>query len=166
MSRNQSDRDQFNPKFGIIWNPVPDTTLRGAVFRALKRTLITDQTLEPTQVAGFNQFFDDANATGLVELRWRCRSEIHRRVYMEEQSLHIGIWMVPFLRLGSTPGELDWNEKLFRAYLFWTPHKWLAFSAEYLYEKFERDERFAAMAQRTSRQIIFRLGSVSSTPLG
>jgi outer membrane receptor protein involved in Fe transport len=57
------DRDQFNPKFGVTWNPLPDTTIRGAAFRVLKRTLITDQTLEPTQVAGFNQFFDDFDAT-------------------------------------------------------------------------------------------------------
>ena len=55
--------NQFNPKFGLVWNPFPSTTVRAAVFRVLKRTLITDQTLEPTQVAGFNQFFDDINAT-------------------------------------------------------------------------------------------------------
>jgi len=56
-------KDQFNPKFGIVWNPFPGTTVRAAVFRTLKRTLITQQTLEPTQVAGFNQFFDDADLT-------------------------------------------------------------------------------------------------------
>jgi len=39
--------------------------------------------------------------------------------------------------------ELDWEEKLARAYLFWTPHKWLALSAEYSYERLERAERFA-----------------------
>src|SRR5262249_16290932 len=54
---------QFNPKFGLTWTPLPNTTVRGAVFRTLKKTLITDQTLEPTQVAGFNQFFDDLAAT-------------------------------------------------------------------------------------------------------
>jgi hypothetical protein len=57
------DEDQFNPKFGITWSPFLGTTLRGAAFRTLKRTLISDQTIEPTQVAGFNQFFDDFNAT-------------------------------------------------------------------------------------------------------
>lgn len=56
-------KDQFNPKFGMIWNPFPHTTIRAAVFRTLKRTLITQQTLEPTQVAGFNQFFDDGDLT-------------------------------------------------------------------------------------------------------
>ena len=62
-SPDVGDKDQFNPKFGITWNPFPGTTVRAAVFRVLKRTLITDQTLEPTQVAGFNQFFDDMNGT-------------------------------------------------------------------------------------------------------
>ena len=40
---------------------MPGTTVRAAAFRVLKRTLVTDQTLEPTQVAGFNQFYDDVN---------------------------------------------------------------------------------------------------------
>ena len=33
--------------------------------------------------------------------------------------------------------EANWNEYLGRAYLYWTPHKWLAFRAEYGYEKFK-----------------------------
>ena len=45
------------------WNPLPSTTFAVRLFRVLKRKLITDQTLEPTQVAGFNQFFDDINGT-------------------------------------------------------------------------------------------------------
>ena len=57
------DKDQVNPKFGITWTPFAGTTLRAAAFRVLKRTLINDQTLEPTQVAGFNQLFDDPNLT-------------------------------------------------------------------------------------------------------
>ena len=70
---NETDsRNQFNPKFGITWNPLPDTTLRAAAFRVLKRVLITDQTLEPTQVAGFNQFYDDINSTA----SWRYGSAI------------------------------------------------------------------------------------------
>jgi hypothetical protein len=37
--------------------------LRGAAFRAIKRSIVVDQTLEPTEVAGFPQFRDDDNAT-------------------------------------------------------------------------------------------------------
>ena len=32
-----------------------------------------------------------------------------------------------------------WNEYLGRAYLFWTPHPWLALRAQYLFELFERE---------------------------
>jgi hypothetical protein len=38
--------------------------------------------------------------------------------------------------------EADWEEYLGRAYLYWTPHKWLALKAEYQYEKFERAQEF------------------------
>ncbi len=44
------DKKLLNPKFGITWNPAQNTTIRVAVFRTLKRLLVTDQTLEPTQV--------------------------------------------------------------------------------------------------------------------
>ncbi len=73
------DQTQFNPKFGITWNPLPGTTLRAAAFRVLKRTLITDQTLEPTQVAGFNQFFDDPEVTEA----WRYGAAVDQNSYEE-----------------------------------------------------------------------------------
>ena len=74
-----NDKSQFNPKFGITWSPFSGTTVRAAAFRVLKRTLIVDQTLEPTQVAGFNQFFDDFDGTRGLALWGRYRSEIHSK---------------------------------------------------------------------------------------
>ncbi|MEP6609789.1 MAG: tetratricopeptide repeat protein, partial [Burkholderiaceae bacterium] len=56
-------RKRLNPKFGVIWRPVPTTTIRAAAFQSLKRPLINDQTIEPTQIAGFNQFYDDFDGT-------------------------------------------------------------------------------------------------------
>ena len=52
-------RNQFNPKFGLIWSSFASTRVRAAAFRVLKRTLISSMTLGPTQVGGFNQFFDE-----------------------------------------------------------------------------------------------------------
>ncbi|NIM96522.1 MAG: TonB-dependent receptor [candidate division Zixibacteria bacterium] len=152
------DEDQFNPKFGITWNPVPATTLRGAAFRVLKRTLITDQTLEPTQVAGFNQFFDDVNATD----SWRYGGAIDQKF---SESIYGGAEFtyrdleVPFTVVDPVAGtsqllEADWEEKLARAYLFWTPHQWLALSAEYLYEELERDEEFADGAKEVETHYV------------
>ena len=40
--------------------------------------------------------------------------------------------------------ETDWDEYLGRAYLFWTPHKWLSLTAEYLYERADRTDEFSA----------------------
>jgi hypothetical protein len=139
----QKDQDQFNPKFGITWNPFTGTTVRGAAFRVLKRTLITDQTLEPTQVAGFNQLFDEINSTDY----WRYGGAIDQKF---SESIYGGAEYtyrdlnVPFPLTGPNPKleNANWDEKLFRAYLFWTPHKWLALSAEYLYEDLERDKDF------------------------
>ena len=54
---------QFNPKFGLTWTPLPNTTVRGAVFQDIEENAHNKPTLEPTQVAGFNQFFDDLPAT-------------------------------------------------------------------------------------------------------
>jgi opacity protein-like surface antigen len=142
-SSRAEDGDQFNPKFGLTWHPLPDTTIRAAAFRVLKRTLVTDQTLEPTQVAGFNQFFDDLNTTdawrygGAVDQKFS--SSIYGGVEYSERDMD-----VPYFDIDvDNTRTVDWEEKFFRGYLFWTPHKWWSVTAEYLYEDFSRDEDFA-----------------------
>ena len=143
------DKDQFNPKFGAVWYPTPTTTVRAAAFRTLKRTLVTDQTLEPTQVAGFNQFYDDLNATSA----WRYGGAINQKL---PAHLYAGTEYsqremdVPFTdATGPSPVliTINWKEKLFRNYLFWTPHDWVALSAEYMWERLDRDAQFALGAK-------------------
>src|SRR5262249_488501 len=138
-STSTQSKDQFNPKFGIIWEPIPGTTLRAAAFRVLKRTLTTDQTLEPTQVAGFNQFYDDLDSTE----SWRYGGAIDQKF---SENIFGGVEFskrdltVPFRVVtpaGDSLQRADVNEYLGRTYLFWTPHPWLALSAEYQYERFK-----------------------------
>ena len=50
---------QFSPKLGVEVEPIDGLRLRGAYARRLQRELVQDRTLEPTTIAGFNQFFDD-----------------------------------------------------------------------------------------------------------
>ena len=137
------DKDQFNPKFGITWEPIPGTTLRAAVFRTLKRTLITtDQTLEPTQVAGFTQFFDDTDATDA----WRYGGGIDQKF---TNDLFGGVEFskrdltVPITDLADPANpiypESDAKEYLGSAYFFWIPHPWLALRAEYIFERFTNE---------------------------
>ncbi|MGH9199416.1 MAG: TonB-dependent receptor domain-containing protein, partial [Acidimicrobiia bacterium] len=117
------DKDQVNPKLGITWTPFAGTTLRAAAFRVLTRTLITDQTLEPTQVAGFNQFFDDVPLTeawrygGAIDQKFT--SSLFGGVEFSKRELTVPILDVldPFNPVNR---DVDWNEYLGRAYLFWT----------------------------------------------
>ena len=134
-------RQQFNPKFGITWNPLPDTTLRAAAFRTFKRTLITNQTLEPTQVAGFNQFFDDFNSTRA----WRYGGAIDQKFNVSSGGLEYTQRDLTIPNFSPTPeipdAEFKGMEKTGRAYLYGTPHKWVALTADYFYERFKRDKR-------------------------
>ncbi len=68
LSYDDYKEDEFheqkvNPKFGVRWNIFDNLQFRAAWFQTLKPALANNQTLEPTQIAGFNQFFDDVNAT-------------------------------------------------------------------------------------------------------
>ncbi len=141
-TREVIDKDQFNPKFGITWNPLPDTTLRAAAFRTLKRMLITDQTLEPTQVAGFNQFFDDFNGTEAWRYGIAVDQKFSQRVYGGAEYSFRDLEVPFFNFINGAMDSADWHEKLARAYLYWTPHEWLALKAEYQYEKLDRDIKF------------------------
>ena len=138
-------RNQFNPKAGISWEPWAGTVLRAAGLRTLKRTLVTDQTLEPTQVAGFNQFYDDINGT----TAWRYGGAVDQRL---TRDLHAGVEVtkgdleVPYLDFSSAsplPGRVPWQEAQGRAYLFWTPREWLALRTEYQYERAQRSAELA-----------------------
>jgi hypothetical protein len=137
------ETQQANPKFGITWSPFPGTTLRGAVFEALKRTLITQQTIEPTQVAGFNQFYDDGNGTDT----WRYGIGLDQKL---TDHLFAGVeysWRdlsIPVIQGEESEEtiEMDAKEKLGRAYLYWTPHPWFALGPEYQYEQYKYPEDF------------------------
>jgi tetratricopeptide (TPR) repeat protein len=143
-------KNQFNPKVGITWNPFIDTTIRGAAFRTLKRTLITDQTLEPTQVAGFNQFFDDFNATQA----WVYGAAIDQKLpgnFFAGLAYTRRNLQVPFETTngsGITEEIVDWNENLVRTYVLTAPAKWLALTAAYEWEQFQRDELFNSGVRR------------------
>jgi hypothetical protein len=142
-STTSESRNQFNPKFGVIWNILPNTTLRAAAFRAFKRTLITDQTLEPTQIAGFNQFYDDIESTESrrygIALDQKISNKLFGGIEYSRRYLKVPI---PFTNPFTAVSEImrkEWREYLARPYILWTPHDWLALSGEYQHERFLRD---------------------------
>jgi hypothetical protein len=141
------DTDEFNPKLGITWNLIPSATLRGALFRTFRRDLVNDQTIEPTQVAGFNQFFDDTEATTAWNYAGGLDLKMPLNIYAggeyQYRDLKVPYFDFDFATAGLDVRKTKWDEYLGRAYLFWTPHQWLSLSAEYVYEKIERGEEYS-----------------------
>jgi outer membrane receptor protein involved in Fe transport len=134
------DKTQPNPKVGVTWNPLPGTTVRAALSRVLKRSLITDQTLEPTQVAGFNQFFDDPNFTEVwrygVALDQKITTDLFAGAEYSRRDLTIPTVDIT----AGTTKERSGGESLARGYLFWTAHRWFALRTEYQYEHITRSD--------------------------
>jgi len=127
--------NRFNPKVGLMWDLTPRTTFRAAAFKTLKRATLFDQTIEPTQVAGFNQFFDDFDSTearrlGLA-LDHRFSSDLYGGVELSRRDLQI-----PIDTLAGT-FITDFSENLRRAYLYWTPHSRVAMGVSVDSEEFE-----------------------------
>ena len=128
---------QTNPKIGLTWDVTATTTLRVAGFRTLKRPLISDQTIEPTQVAGFNQLFDDAGGTEALRYGIAIDHRFSRYFYggieVSQRAIKVPI------AAGDIVRKDDWEENVYRAYAQWTPHSRWALSAGWQLERFEAD---------------------------
>ncbi len=129
------DETQYNPKFGFTWRPARGTTIRAAGFKTLRGTLISDQTLEPTNIAGFNQYYDDIIGTSA----WRYGGAIDQKF---SQMFYGGVEYtqrdmdIPYINFDSGAVETeDATEKVGRAYVFVTAHKNFALRLEYLHEE-------------------------------
>ncbi len=148
------NRAEFDPKLGVSWDVLPNTTVRAAWFTTLKRPLIGDvalrsgQTIEPTQVAGFNQLFDDF--TGTRARRWGIGiDQRFPNPFFKSDTLLLGAeWSqrqlaVPITLLsGGVPTlvEPGWKERYGRGYLNWLLSERLAFNVGINYEALHRTE--------------------------
>ena len=132
-------RNRINPKFGLQWDIDTQTRLRVAGFRTLKRPLVNNQTLEPTQLAGFNQFFDDVNATAAtrygVGLDYEPTTGVYAGIETSQRKLE-----VPFLAPTRITLE-DETEYAHAAYIAWAIAPRWTISTEYRIEEFEKDDQ-------------------------
>jgi hypothetical protein len=62
-NESNGDVNASSPKSGVRCNLSERLRLRLAALRSVKPALVTNRTIQPTQVAGFNQFYDDFNGT-------------------------------------------------------------------------------------------------------
>ena len=151
------DRDisKINPKVGLQWDVTRRLRLRAAYTETVKQVLVANRTLEPTQVAGFNQFFDEADGSKSrrygVGLDWQLLEGAGARGGSDVARHH-----EPFADTAATPPvfvEDEADERLHRAYLYWTPLASLAVRTGFAYDAYEKESDD------------FSLASFSETPL-
>lgn len=128
---------EFNPKVGLSWQAGPQTRIRAAALRTVALPVAAKRTLEPSQVAGFNQFFDDPD--GSISDRYglgldhRFTDALYAGAEITRRDLDIP------LSAGAETRERD--EQFHTAHLYWLPDDQLAVSLEYTYESVENDRR-------------------------
>ena len=142
-------RHRLSPKFGIAWFPSRDLTIRVATYSNVRRPFIGSRTLEPTQVAGFNQFFSgfkelfgDQNGSTARSRSIAFDGRLKNRTFLGG-SLTSRELAVPSILVNA---DFDWKERLSRAYAYRAfnvsaASKWQAgLSAEYEHEKLLRPQ--------------------------
>ncbi|MFW5722383.1 MAG: FecR domain-containing protein [Desulfohalobiaceae bacterium] len=140
------EQDQVNPKLGCVWKPHPKALVHGAVIRTLQRTLVAGQTIEPTQVAGFNQFFDD----GLGVDAWLYGLGAHLQLgenvftgvrgYLRELQVPYTLTTVSPAGAVTREEEADWKEEVIRGYINLVINPRLTADAALQYELFDRED--------------------------
>ena len=141
FERSVIDVGRVNPKFSLQWDIDENVRLRLAYFRTVKRALIADQTLEPTHVAGFNQFFDDVDGTRTERYGGALDVTFADSLYGGVEVSHRNL-QVPTLVFVEPPSVIteDQREDLYRGYLYWAPHPEWATTVDVRYERIERDD--------------------------
>ncbi len=131
---------KLNPKIGLQWNISDDTRLRLAFFETVKPALVVEQTLEPTQVSGFNQFYDDMNGTQVkhhnIGVDTRFTNDVFGGIELSRRDLKAPIVEPKNHTLEINRIE-DRQEDLYHAYLYWILNSNWSLSAEYQFERFE-----------------------------
>ena len=112
----------------------PGSQFAPPALRALKGALVVEQTLEPTEVSGFTQLFDDFNGTvsdlyGLgVDMRLGDDVYTGIEAYVREITVPIPD--------DSGYDVIDFDEELLRGYTYWTVNDRLALTAQVELDRF------------------------------
>ncbi len=138
-NRYVGSRNQVNPKLGMQWEITPDTLLRMAAFRTYVRGIEVASTIEPTQIAGFSQFFDgwagsDSTRYGIgLDQRFSpgllMGIEASRRDLKRASALEAALDTQTYIA--------HQNQTLVRTYADWAISDSFAAHLEYLYDYFK-----------------------------
>ena len=131
----------WNPKLGVQWQLNPQVRLRAASFQTVKPALYVQQTIEPTEVAGFNQFYDDGNGArarrDAIAVDLKAAATIDLQV--EASRRHLSFPILAENALVSTEAQ---QEKLLRLSVGWRISPRWTIDGEARTERFQRQTEF------------------------
>ena len=137
LKEGELDLEEYNPKIGLQWEISDRVNLRLAYLETIKRALIVEQTIEPTQVAGFNQFFDEENgsqAKGFgVGLDTKISSDLYFNIEGTRREVDVPDFSVTNVTFS------DRTEDIYQAYLYWKLKSQLGISMLYQFERIENE---------------------------
>ncbi len=133
------ERNQFNPKFGFTWSPLPETTVRVAAFQDAE----IGARVEPDDRAdrrspGSISCLPMMKRKKLVTMVSRSTKKLAKEASAAQRT-HGGIFTCRW-SFGATPNA-QWymrerTEEFGRSYVYWALDSHVALRLEYLFERF------------------------------
>ena len=128
-------RIYFNPKLGVMWNITADTVLRAAWSKYVKTPFLSEQTIEPTHVSGFNQFFKDEPNSRAERYAVAIDQRVNPGMMTGFELSWRDLTTPTFLLSG--PIEMhEHTEEAHRMYFAWAVNRRVATTVEFFFERF------------------------------
>jgi len=126
---------EANPKAGLQWTLSRDVQLRLSYLETTKKALTVQQTLEPTNIAGFNQLYDDKSGTKAkqhgIGLDARLSPSLSSGLELTRRDLIVPEFLTSSVNLESR------RDDLYRLHVYWLFSTSLSFTGEYQLSKIE-----------------------------
>jgi tetratricopeptide (TPR) repeat protein len=132
---------ETSSKFGLRWQFTANQSIRVAAFEALKPALVNNRSLEPTQIVGFNQLFDDPNGTEAetVGVGYDIALSGDMLLGFEASTRELTEPLVVDPGGGPIAVLEERDEDINRVYFNWTPTKTVSFTAGAIYDRYKAE---------------------------
>ncbi|WP_119274872.1 FecR domain-containing protein [Taklimakanibacter deserti] len=130
-----ADIDEFLPKAGVRARLTDRLTVRASYLENLKPELVSDQVIEPTNVAGFNQYYDAINGAVLEQAGVGLDYALTADITVGTEAIWRW-WDIP-TGFGS---DAQTDDTVYRGYAYFVLTEQLALAAEVDYELSESDD--------------------------
>jgi tetratricopeptide (TPR) repeat protein len=138
LSYEDFDSETFNikrtnPKFGLIWEPLGKLSFQMAYIESIIHPNVMDQSIEPTQVAGFNQHYHVGEGAELQQTGFGFDAKLNNKMSIGAD-YSFKDFKTPFHMVNESDTYISVEHKLSSIYLNWAPINKLGVSVAYEYD--------------------------------